>query len=68
MTVETRLRFHCSAGREAWEAELWPQWDLECPSEDRALNVGNRKGQTGALKGALWRGYASPSLLPSLSE
>lgn len=61
MTVETRLRFRCSAGREAWEPELWPQWDLECPSEDRVLITGNRKGGTSRSKSAL-------SLFPSPSE
>lgn len=37
MTVEILLRDRGSGARAAWEPELWPQCDLECPSAERDL-------------------------------
>lgn len=64
MTVETRLRFRCSADRAAWELELWPQWALECPSEDRDL-MSEKKGAQAVLNTVLQFSF---SPFPSLSE
>lgn len=41
MTVEILLRDRASGARAAWEPELWPQCDLECPSAERDLSKGN---------------------------